>query len=191
MGTDAPAGAVAPAAAQQDFLTFRQQIRPTPPKGRTHLHRRSGDAPMGVIADFVNEVVDVREEDVEAPPDLGSEVRVDYLTGLARSGRGFVLLLELEVDAALTRVHARGGRVEGAFEARERLERVAAIFDEEAGIPAVEDRLDVVERGLRLHLDEQADLLVSAARVVRDAPEARGARGARDAAHAGRGIARE
>ena len=28
-----------PAAAQQDFLTFRQQMRPTPPKGRSHLHR--------------------------------------------------------------------------------------------------------------------------------------------------------
>ena len=39
-----------------------------------------------------------------------------------------VLLLEIAVDAALTRVHARGGRIEGAFEARERLERVAAIF---------------------------------------------------------------
>jgi hypothetical protein len=41
-----------PAAAQQDFLTFRQQMRPTPP-GRSHLHRRS-DAQMGVIADRVD-----------------------------------------------------------------------------------------------------------------------------------------
>jgi len=42
-----------PAAAQQDFLAFRQQMRPTPPKGRSHLHRRS-DAQMGVIADRVD-----------------------------------------------------------------------------------------------------------------------------------------
>ena len=42
-----------PAAAQQDFLTFRQEMRPTPPKGRSHLHRRS-DAQMGVIADRVD-----------------------------------------------------------------------------------------------------------------------------------------
>jgi dTMP kinase len=39
-----------------------------------------------------------------------------------------VLLLELDVDVALARVHARGVRLEGAFEARGRLERVARIF---------------------------------------------------------------
>jgi dTMP kinase len=41
-----------------------------------------------------------------------------------------VLLLELDVAGALARVHGRGARVEGAFETRERLERVAAIFHE-------------------------------------------------------------
>ena len=38
------------------------------------------------------------------------------------------LLLELDVETALARVRARGARVEGAFEARDRLERVARIF---------------------------------------------------------------
>ena len=52
---------------------------------------------------------------------------------LARSEAEFpipdlVLLLELDVDAALARVHARGAQREGAFEVRERLERVAEIF---------------------------------------------------------------
>jgi len=39
-----------------------------------------------------------------------------------------VLLLELDVETALARVGARGARVEGAFEARDRLVRVARIF---------------------------------------------------------------
>jgi dTMP kinase len=39
-----------------------------------------------------------------------------------------VLLLELDVEAALSRVRTRGARVAGAFEARDRLERVARIF---------------------------------------------------------------
>ena len=39
-----------------------------------------------------------------------------------------VLLLELDVDVALGRVHARGARHEGAFEVRGRLVRVARIF---------------------------------------------------------------
>jgi dTMP kinase len=39
-----------------------------------------------------------------------------------------VLLLEVDVETALARVRARGARDEGAFEARDRLERVARIF---------------------------------------------------------------
>jgi LPS-assembly protein len=42
-----------PAAAQQDFLTFRQQVRPTPPKGQSLLHG-SGDAQMLVKANEVD-----------------------------------------------------------------------------------------------------------------------------------------
>ena len=43
-----------PVAAQQDFLTFRQRIRPSPPKGPSHLHRRSGDPQMRVKSDGVD-----------------------------------------------------------------------------------------------------------------------------------------
>jgi LPS-assembly protein len=43
-----------PAAAQQDFLTFRPPIRPSPPKGPSHLHRRSGDPQMRVMSDRVD-----------------------------------------------------------------------------------------------------------------------------------------
>jgi dTMP kinase len=39
-----------------------------------------------------------------------------------------VLLLGVDVDTALARVHARGREREGVFEVRERLERVAQIF---------------------------------------------------------------
>ena len=59
-----------------------------------------------------------------------------------------VLLLELDVDTALARVHARPNQIEGAFEVRDRLERVARIFhsiertyitrlDASAGVDAV------------------------------------------------------
>lgn len=72
---------------------------------------------------------------------------------LARSEAEFpipdlVLLLELDVDAALARVRARGAKLEGAFEVRDRLVRVAEIFrsiertyitrlDASAGVEAV------------------------------------------------------
>jgi dTMP kinase len=41
-----------------------------------------------------------------------------------------VLMLEIDVETALARVRTRGARVESAFEARDRLERVAKIFRE-------------------------------------------------------------
>jgi purine-binding chemotaxis protein CheW len=57
----------------------------------------NGPAPLtAVVADSVNEVVELRQEDVEPPPDFGPDVRVDYLTGMARHGRGFVLLLDID-----------------------------------------------------------------------------------------------
>ena len=43
-----------PVAAQRDFLASRQQIRQSPPKGPSHLHRRSGDAQMRVKSDGVD-----------------------------------------------------------------------------------------------------------------------------------------
>lgn len=52
--------------------------------------------PTGVVADGVNAVVEIRGDEVEPAPDFGAGVRVDFLTGMARSGRGFVLLLELD-----------------------------------------------------------------------------------------------
>jgi chemotaxis signal transduction protein len=51
---------------------------------------------LGVLADAVNEVVDLREEDVEPPPAFGPGVRVDYLTGVGKAGKAFVLLLDLD-----------------------------------------------------------------------------------------------
>src|SRR5262249_62372581 len=52
------------------------------------------------------------------------------------------------------------------------------------------DRFDAVQRRLRLHLHEHADLLVRAARIILDASKTRRARRAGNAAHAVRWIAR-
>jgi purine-binding chemotaxis protein CheW len=55
---------------------------------------------MGVIADAVNQVVDIAPADVEPPPTFGTRIRVDFLKGMARSGRKFVLMID--VDRVLT-----------------------------------------------------------------------------------------
>lgn len=59
----------------------------------------AGDGPLtlGVFADAVNEVVDLRPRDVEPPPPaFGAGVKLSYLVGLGKVGKGFVLLLDLD-----------------------------------------------------------------------------------------------
>lgn len=51
---------------------------------------------MGVMADSVRQVIDLKPEDLEAPPTFGTRVKVDYLLGMARSGKKFCLILDTE-----------------------------------------------------------------------------------------------
>ena len=51
---------------------------------------------MGIMADAVRQVIDLKPEDVEVPPSFGTRVKVDFLLGMARSGKKFCLLLDTE-----------------------------------------------------------------------------------------------
>ncbi len=51
---------------------------------------------MGVMADAVQEVLELGAEDIEPPPSFGTQVRVDYLVGMGKAGKCFVLLLDLD-----------------------------------------------------------------------------------------------
>jgi len=51
---------------------------------------------MGIMADSVRQVIDLRPQDVEEPPTFGTRIKVDYLLGMARSGKKFCLLLDTE-----------------------------------------------------------------------------------------------
>ena len=51
---------------------------------------------LGILADAVNEVLDLPAGEVEPPPTFGTGVRLDYLTGMGKVGRGFVLLLDVD-----------------------------------------------------------------------------------------------
>ena len=50
---------------------------------------------MGVIADSVSEVVSFAAEDVEPAPEFGTAIRVDFLHGLGKVGKSFVLILDI------------------------------------------------------------------------------------------------
>ncbi len=51
---------------------------------------------MGVLADSVREVLELGAKDIEPPPTFGTAIQVEYITGMAKVGKGFVLLLDLD-----------------------------------------------------------------------------------------------
>jgi purine-binding chemotaxis protein CheW len=51
---------------------------------------------LGLLADAVSEVLDLPADAVEPPPAFGTGVRLDYLTGMGKVGKGFVLLLDVD-----------------------------------------------------------------------------------------------
>jgi purine-binding chemotaxis protein CheW len=51
---------------------------------------------MGVMADSVSQVIDLNPNEIEESPAFGTRVKVDYLLGMARSGKKFCLILDTE-----------------------------------------------------------------------------------------------
>lgn len=79
-------------------------------------------AVVGVLADAVREVVELGPEDVEAPPAFGTQVKVDFLVGMGKLGKRFVLLLDIDRvisadEKEFAREVAAGPRAEPAPEA--------------------------------------------------------------------------
>lgn len=82
---------------------------------------------MGVQADAVKEVLDLAASDIEAPPTFGTGISLAFITGMAKVGKGFVLLLDLD------RVLSAG---EAAAAAKLAAEEVAdAPLDPPAAVP--------------------------------------------------------
>ena len=51
---------------------------------------------MGLMADSVSQVIDLGAGDIEPAPSFGTRVKVEYLRGMGRDGKKFVLLLDIE-----------------------------------------------------------------------------------------------
>lgn len=51
---------------------------------------------MGVLADSVSQVVDLLPGDILEPPAFGTRARVEHLLGMARMGRKFALILDID-----------------------------------------------------------------------------------------------
>lgn len=56
---------------------------------------------MGILVDAVSQVLDLPASDVEPPPAFGTRARAELLDGMGKSGRKFVMLLNLDRALAL------------------------------------------------------------------------------------------
>jgi purine-binding chemotaxis protein CheW len=51
---------------------------------------------MGIVADSVSQVVDLTPADIEKVPSFGTRVNTDYLLGMAKLGKKFALILDVD-----------------------------------------------------------------------------------------------
>ncbi len=51
---------------------------------------------MGVIAESVNQVVDLSSSDIRTPPAFGTKLRADYLLGMGSIGKNLALILDID-----------------------------------------------------------------------------------------------
>jgi len=72
---------------------------------------------MGLVAEGVSQVMDLRPQDIEAPPAFGTAVRVNYLRGLGKIGKKFVLILDIDRVLSTTELLAAAALQTAAPEA--------------------------------------------------------------------------
>ena len=51
---------------------------------------------MGVIADIVNQVIELLPDDILPAPAFGARIRVDFVRGMGKAGSKFVLILDID-----------------------------------------------------------------------------------------------
>ena len=61
---------------------------------------------MGVMADSVSQVVELGKDDILPPPTFGTRVHVDYIVGMGRSGKKFILILDIDKVLSAEELHA-------------------------------------------------------------------------------------
>ena len=62
----------------------------------TEVELEGEETVMGLLADSVSQVIELKPDDVEPPPAFGTGVHADYLRGMGKSGKKFVLMLDTD-----------------------------------------------------------------------------------------------
>lgn len=76
------------------------------------VHARGAE--FGLVVDRVLEVAHIAQQDIEPPPEFGTNVQPDYLLGIARNGSCVQLLLDVERTLSPTESSALAAAVAAA-----------------------------------------------------------------------------
>jgi purine-binding chemotaxis protein CheW len=68
-------------------------------------HFEDQQVTVGLIVDAVNQVMELSEDDIRPVPDFGTSVNMDYLIGMAQSGKKFALLLDVDKVLTMEELH--------------------------------------------------------------------------------------
>ena len=60
------------------------------------IDSESGTVLIGIVVDAVSEVLNIKEEEIEASPSFGTKLNTDYILGMAKIGGGVKILLDID-----------------------------------------------------------------------------------------------
>ena len=60
------------------------------------IHGETGAVPMGIVVDAVSEVLNIRGADIENTPAFGVKLNTDFILGMAKTGGGVKILLDID-----------------------------------------------------------------------------------------------
>ncbi len=64
------------------------------------ITRESGNIMIGIVVDTVSEVLNIKAEEIEDTPMFGTDIKTDYIMGVAKTEGGVKILLD--IDKVLT-----------------------------------------------------------------------------------------
>ncbi|MBW2015251.1 MAG: purine-binding chemotaxis protein CheW [Deltaproteobacteria bacterium] len=66
------------------------------------IEQESGQMVIGIVVDSVSEVLNIKEEDIEATPTFGTKLDTEYILGMAKMEGGVKILLNIEKTIGAT-----------------------------------------------------------------------------------------
>ena len=73
---------------------------------------------MGIVADSVNQVIDLQAQEILPAPAFGTQLRLEFLRGMGKAGQKFILVLDIDTVLAAEDIAVaeglKNGKIEGS-----------------------------------------------------------------------------